>query len=120
MRGRRIRWALLGMALALQAVALYSPGSSGPPLITIPHIDKVVHGALFAVPAYLIRRLTVSWWPVVALAAHAVVSELIQGAWLPNRAGDPFDLLADGVGIGLGVWAATWVNGRSRAGSSRG
>ena len=120
MRGRRIRWALLGMALALQAVALYSPGSSGPPLITIPHIDKVVHGALFAVPAYLIRRLTVSWWPVVALAAHAVVSELIQGAWLPLRAADPLDLLADGVGIGLGVWAATWVNGRSRAGSSRG
>ena len=111
MRGRRIRWALLGMALALQAVALYSPGSSGPPLITIPHIDKVVHGALFAVPAYLIRRLTVSWWPVVALAAHAVVSELIQGAWLPLRAADPLDLLADGVGIGLGVWAARLVPG---------
>ena len=52
-----------------------------------------------------------SWWPVVALAAHAVVSELIQGAWLPNRAGDPFDLLADGVGIGLGVWAARLVPG---------
>ena len=50
-------------------------------------------------------------WPVVALAAHAVVSELIQGAWLPNRAGDPFDLLADGVGIGLGVWAARLVPG---------
>ena len=111
MTGRRILWALLGMALALQAVALYSPGSSGPPLITVPHIDKVVHGALFAVPAYLIRRLTVSWWPVVALAAHAVVSELIQGAWLPNRAGDPFDLHADGVGIGLGVWAARLVPG---------
>ncbi len=34
-------------------------------------------------------------------AAHAVVSELIQGAFYTDRSGDPLDLLADWSGIAI-------------------
>ena len=40
---------------------------------------------------------------VPLFAAHAVVSEVVQGALLPMRAGDPFDVLADLTGVALGV-----------------
>jgi hypothetical protein len=38
-------------------------------------------------------------------AAHAVVSELIQHTFYTHRSGDPFDVLADLVGIALGLAA---------------
>ena len=43
----------------------------------------------------------------VAFAAHAVVSEVVQGAVLSARSGDVLDTVADLVGIGLGV--LVWV-----------
>ena len=39
------------------------------------------------------------------LAAHAVVSELVQHWLLPHRSGDAADVLADLAGVALGVLA---------------
>jgi VanZ family protein len=43
-------------------------------------------------------------WLLGALVANAIVSELVQHYLLPQRDGDPFDALADLVGVALGAW----------------
>jgi len=90
----------------------------GPPQPTwFPFADKLEHAAGFALPVMLIllaaalRRPPRWQWPgaattavVVGLfAAHAVVSEAIQHVWYRHRTGDPLDVLADWVGIAVGV-----------------
>lgn len=96
------------MALVAHGAALYSPGSPGPGLALLPHMDKAVHVALFAVPAYLLRRVTRRWWPVMLLAAHAPVSELVQWRFFEHRSGDVLDLAADACGLALGLLLARW------------
>lgn len=94
----------LGLTLVVHLVALYLPGSpeAGPSLV--PHLDKLVHVLLFGGPAFLLRRLTTRWWPVALVALHAPASELVQHRLIPHRSGDPWDLVADLVGVALGVW----------------
>lgn len=104
-------WALAG-AVVVHLLALYLPGSPDPGPDLVPHLDKVVHVGLFAVPTFLARRVTTAWWPVVLIALHAPVSELVQYHFIPYRSGDPLDLVADVVGIGLGLWLATRIRGR--------
>lgn len=107
MRARRAGGALvLGLALVVHLVALYLPGSPEATPSLVPHLDKLVHVLLFAAPAFLLRRLATTWWPIVALVAHAPVSELVQYSLIPHRSGDPWDLVADVVGVALGVWLA--------------
>lgn len=103
---RTVATGALATALALHLVALYLPGSPEPGPELFPHVDKLVHVALFAAPAYLIARLTSAWWPLLLLALHAPVSELVQHLWIPYRGGDPFDALADIVGVALGLGLA--------------
>lgn len=101
--GRRRRWlpALSVLALSVHLVALYEPGSPDDVLgFDIPGADKVVHVLLFAVPVWLLGRLTGRIWLVAGVfAAHAVLSELVQHWFLPHRSGDPWDVLADLIGI---------------------
>ena len=112
--------AAAGVALALQLWGLYR--SSEPPGGSwFPGADKVLHGVSFALPviliplAYALRRRAVGGRPRIRVlvavgwlfVVHAVVSELIQHAFYPGRAGDPLDVLADWSGIvvgGLAVW----------------
>ena len=66
-----------------------------------------MHCAVFALPALfaLLARLPLT--PVVvALAAHAPVSEIVQATLLPKRAGDPWDVVADLLGVCLGALTA--------------
>lgn len=112
MRDTATRWALV-LVLLVHLLALYLPGSPEAGPVGIPHADKLVHVLLFAAPTYLVRRLTSAWWPVALIALHAPVSELIQYWLIPYRSGDPLDLVADAVGIGLGVWVAAVVTVRS-------
>ena len=98
-------------ALLLQLGVLYAPsGGSG---ATFPYSDKLVHCAVFALPVLfgLLARLPPV--PVVAvMALHAPVSELVQGGLLPARSGDPWDAVADVVGVALGVVVATLARRR--------
>ena len=52
-------------------------------------------------------------------AAHAVVSELIQGAFYTDRSGDPLDLLADWSGIAIAAMLTGLGVGLGQYGSSR-
>jgi VanZ family protein len=103
-------------AVLLQLWGLYRVvGPPQPPWF--PFVDKVEHAVGFALPVLLTLlaialRGPVSWqWPnmrtgvfVVAIfAAHGVVSELVQHEWYRYRTGDPLDVLADWVGIAVGM-----------------
>jgi hypothetical protein len=127
-----------GLAVALQLWGLYAPHP--PPAVELfPGADKVLHGIGFGVPVTLVmladtlrrrsrglrpraRVLVAAIW---VFAAHAVVSELIQGAFYVDRSGDPLDLLADwsgiaiaavltGLGIGLRQHERYWRTGLPR------
>lgn len=130
--GGRGRWpvvaGLAGVAAVAQLWGLYRvAGPPAPPWF--PHADKLEHAVGFALPVALLlvalglraaelgrapgRR---SFVAVVGLfAAHAVVSELVQHAFYTSRTGDPFDVLADLVGVAAGALLA-WVALRRRAG----
>lgn len=105
----RLAWLAFAVACLLQVIAVYLPEQ--PHVGTgIPHLDKLVHASIFALPTYLgLRAGRGAALPAVAVAAHAPVSELVQWRLLPHRSGDPWDLLADlvGVVIGLLVWRGT-------------
>jgi VanZ family protein len=93
---------LLALAVAVQLVVLYSPDGGGP--LPFAQADKVVHLLLFLVPSALavvagFRRRVV----VAVFATQAVLSELVQAAFLPHRSGDPLDAVADLTGVALGV-----------------
>ena len=97
-----------GLAVAVQLVAVYLPGSpdGGLELPWLPGADKLVHGLIFAIPVYLLARLTRRVGLVAGVfALHAVVSELVQWRFIPYRDGDVWDVVADLVGIGLAVLA---------------
>ncbi|MCH1884011.1 VanZ family protein [Agrococcus sp. ARC_14] len=100
---RRAVWIGFALAVLLQLVVLYAPSTpDGTP--SIPGADKVIHVAVFLLPALLgvlagIRPLPLG----VVLVAHAIGSELVQHVLLPERSGDAWDAVADIVGIGLGL-----------------
>ncbi len=99
---RRPQWlAALALAVVVQLVVLYLPSPPEGP--GIPGLDKVVHVGVFAAPA--LAGVLGGLRPAVlgaALAAHAVVSELLQHALLAERSGDAWDVVADLVGVALG------------------
>lgn len=125
----RVPFAVLGVAsLAGQAYGLFGiesvPSSMG-------HLnaDKDVHAVLFAVPVALFILAGVRRSVTVALAlVLAVASEFIQGAFLPHRSGDPWDVVADAAGIALALLVTAlpalftqfsrWASGQSSRGGS--
>ena len=103
---RRIRlpFALLGAAsLAGQAYGLFGI-ESVPDSVGRLNADKLAHAVLFAVPVALFILAGVRRSVTVTLAlVFAVASELIQGAFLPHRSGDPWDVVADTAGVALAL-----------------
>ncbi len=103
--GRRPLVAGLVLAVVLQLVVLYLPQDPGP--LPFPQADKLVHLSVFALPTLLgLLAGLPGRWVVGVLASHAMLSEVVQGAFLAGRSGDPVDALADVAGVGLGVLAA--------------
>ena len=94
--------------MLLSVYVLFVPDPGGPPLFA--GIDKVVHVVLFALLAGTTRW---RFGPVVAgfaaVAAYAVVSEVVQATLLGDRSGDVLDVLADLLGAVLGWLVATRV-----------
>ena len=102
-------------AVLAQQIGLY--GHSGPVQPGwFPAADKAQHGLGFALPMFLVLTTLESYaaragrtlrplWPAVVsglFAVNAVVSELYQARPGSGRSGDPFDTVADLVGIALG------------------
>jgi hypothetical protein len=104
--------ALLAAAVAVQLAVLYWPRAAGDGL---PYVDKLVHAAVFGAVAWAGCRAGVPHRVLLPLlAAHAVVSEVVQARLMTGRSGDPADVVADLVGTGLGLLLA------HRPGTSRG
>lgn len=102
-----------GSALVVQALALYWPrvATTG----GLQGGDKVAHVLLFGAPA-LVGVLARVPTPIVGgvLLAHAVLSEMIQGALLPNRGAELADAGADVVGVALGLAVGRLLARRQR------
>jgi VanZ family protein len=113
----RFLLALVVLTCLLQLVGLYR--STGP-LTTdaIPFLDKIGHLLIFALPVAVIMLYRASRGAVSArfgvvviaiFAVHAVISELIQARFLPERSGDPYDVLADLAGTAIGYGTAVLI-----------
>ena len=87
--------------MLVSLVVLFSPTDGG--VSPFPNADKVVHVTLFAVLAATTRW---RFGPVpsflLAVAAYAPLSEVVQALALPGRSGDPRDVVADLAGVGAG------------------
>lgn len=110
---------LLAVAVVVQLVVLYAPRA--PSTGSLPWVDKVVHATVFGAVAWAAVRCGIARWVVaVVLAAHAVVSELLQAWLLPARSGDPRDAVADVAGVVLVlVLTRAGESGRSPAEATR-
>ena len=110
------RWAAFAVAIAVNLVVLFAP-SPDVPGDGVPGLDKVVHVAVFAAVTLTGLRagLRAPWFVPVVLA-HAVLSEVVQAVVLPQRSGDPWDVLADVVGVALGYAAFRYAASRRAAG----
>lgn len=114
LRDRRVWAVLFALAVVVQLIALYlpNPPSGG----GIPGADKAVHAAVFLAPALL--GVLAGLRPVVLaplLIAHAIVSEVVQHLLLPGRGGDPWDAVADIVGVAVGLAVGSALLLRLRA-----
>lgn len=103
-------WALLILALCS------IPGSSVPDAVLF-SFDKVGHFGMFFIGALLWMRT----WPdraarvFAAGLAFSVGTELYQGLLpLLGRSADPFDVLADALGLAVGLGLALWLQRRQR------
>ena len=94
---------LLGAYLSLRT------GSERVPLI--PHLDKLIHASGYALLAVLAVGLfppgKFRWLALLWLVAFGGLIEIAQGLWAVNRAADPWDLLANSLGIALAA-AVFW------------
>ena len=126
--------ALALLAILAQCYGLYRPGGPPQPWL-FSGSDKVLHLIGFAAPVALVlqsgwRRPTVGelsgarpsprfTGTVLALfGVHAVVSELVQGAFYTWRDGDPLDVVADLAGVALG-WGMFRLSHRRGSGVRR-
>lgn len=109
--------AALVVTVAAQFYVLYAPTGPGPGWLP-PGGDKLVHAVVFGVPVILGALAGLPVRLVVAvLVVHAPLSETIQHLWLPNRSGDPWDVVADLAGVLIG-WLAVRRVPRRRDGLS--
>jgi VanZ family protein len=101
------------VAVLVSLAVLFAPAGQVPD--APPGVDKVVHVAVF-----LSLALTGRWAGVRAvvlgglLVAYGAVSEVLQAVTPLERSGSVADLLADalGVALGLGAWALGARRGR--------
>ncbi len=94
------------------------PGNEipSPPILNLPHLDKLVHGGLYFVLTFLaIHSFSKQEWinklkqsPFLFAFIYAVslgiIIEFIQANFIPNRNGDIFDALANTTGSLLAVF----------------
>lgn len=109
---RTTAWTLWWVMLLVQVYGLYGPVVEGPegPLA----LDKLGHVLMFGVAAAVAAALR-SRAALAVVVAHALVSEPLQAVLTTSRHPDLLDLVADLVGIVLGVAAVRWWQVRAES-----
>lgn len=117
-RGRLLGYPALVALVAFQVYALYIAVPSAEQ--QIPYVDKFVHIAMFATPAAVAAAMRLRW-VIGVLVLHAIISEPLQGALTANRMVDFWDMVADLLGIVMGVAVVRqWRSDRPRLESGEG
>lgn len=99
---------LFAAVVAGQLIVLYAPRA--PSTGGLPGFDKLVHLLVFGLVVLTgVRAGAPRWLVLLVSVVQAPVSELLQATLLPNRSGDPLDLLADLLGCASGWWVARRV-----------
>jgi hypothetical protein len=96
---------VFAVTVLVSLAVLFTPGSDVPS--APPGVDKLVHAALFAALAITGRWAGVGRGVLAGLlVGYAAVSEIVQALTPLERTGSVADLLADVVGLALGlvVW----------------
>ncbi len=106
---------VLAVTVLVSLAVLFTPGDGVPS--APPGVDKLVHLALFAALALAGRWAGIRGRALaVLLVVYAAVSEVVQALTPLQRSGSVADLLADVLGVALGLLA--W-GGLARRSSSR-
>lgn len=99
-------WVLVVITVGVQFWALYAPSLPDVGVDGIPFVDKIGHIIIFALATWALLRVFDLRLVMALMVVQLVVSEVVQGLFLPGRSGDIGDAIADAVGIAVGWW--TW------------
>lgn len=108
-----LRWSAVGFSLCVVFWLALSPSDSVP---TVTVTDKVQHAAAFCVLtlAYGLMFPRRRGAVILAVVALGVLIEVLQGIMPYGRSADPRDVLADLVGICLGLLLLRLLAGRAK------
>jgi len=110
--GGKSRLWLAVLAQVIATVAMLWPSQDFPE-VAVPMLDKwahfVVFGTLYFLWADAISKtkieITMIFRLSIALLLYGIIIELIQHYWYVSRTGDTLDVLANAIGIVLGLFA---------------
>jgi hypothetical protein len=106
-------WVVVSVVL-VAGVIYGSLATFGPPMPVPMYFDKVQHGFVYAFLAVWFTGLVArgNFWKVaLGLALLGLSLELLQHAMRAGRFGDPWDMVANVLGIAAGVAIGAWLTG---------
>lgn len=110
LRRPRLWLSLWWLAVVVVTVACLLPARDLPPVP--PGADKIEHFlawfALAASAVQIFRPRRALWRAAIGLVALGIAIELVQGALTASRATDPWDVVADTLGVAAG-FAIAWT-----------
>ncbi|MFZ2748768.1 MAG: hypothetical protein WAZ15_00535 [Propioniciclava sp.] len=112
-------WVLVVVTVGLQFWALYAPSLPDLGTSWVPFADKIGHVIVFALATWALLRVLDLRLVMVLMAIQLVVSEVVQGLFLPGRSGDVWDAAADALGIAVGWWTWRTATGEDSDGNTK-
>ena len=112
-------WVLVVVTVGMQLWALYAPSLPDLGTSWVPFADKIGHVIVFALATWALLRVLDLRLVMVLMAIQLVVSEVVQGLFLPGRSGDVWDAAADALGIAVGWWTWRTATGEDSDGNTK-
>jgi len=105
---------IVASVLLVAAVLYVSLAPLNVPADLPTHFDKLEHAAAYVFLAVWFTGLVARpryWLVAVTLVVFGLMIEFLQATMPFGRQGDPWDVLANVTGIGIGLGLARWVTG---------